>query len=295
MREPRRRSGVQRDVESGYVLFGIAIGLVILGISMTAAVPLWEKVVQRERESELIFRGYQYMQAVQLYQTKFPGAFPPTVDILVEQKFLRKAYRDPFSTTEEGEFRIIRQMSPELQQAAIQQQQQAGRAAGITDLNRSRARTSQPGDPQRPGGAGTGSQFQSTLGRGASGQSLGGIVGVASVGAESTFYKVPGKETYRDWLFVLGGTQAPVVTTPGGGRGGVSAPPSPFPGLPPPPGLTAFRFGPQSPGAQQPGAAPPGGAGQGRGVPPPGLPGASPAGPTAPNINTPGAPRPNPR
>ena len=36
--------------EDGYVLFGIAIGLVILGIAMTAAVPLWQKIVQRERE-----------------------------------------------------------------------------------------------------------------------------------------------------------------------------------------------------------------------------------------------------
>ena len=34
---------MRRDREAGYVLFGIAIGLVILGISMTAAVPLWQK------------------------------------------------------------------------------------------------------------------------------------------------------------------------------------------------------------------------------------------------------------
>ena len=83
--------------ERGYVLFGIAIGLVILGIAMTAAVPLWQKVMQREREQELIFRGYQYMQAIELYQRKYPGAYPADIDVLVKEKFLRKAYTDPFS------------------------------------------------------------------------------------------------------------------------------------------------------------------------------------------------------
>ncbi len=281
--------------EEGYVLFGIAIGLVILGISLTTAVPLWEKVVQRDREQELIFRGYQYMQAVQLYQTKFPGAFPPTVDILVEQKFLRRAYKDPFSTTEDGEFRIIRQMSPELQQAALQGQREAGRAAGITDLNRSRARTSSPGARGGQGGGGQGgsqSRFQSTLGRGASGQGLGGIVGVASAGEAETFYKVAGKDTYRDWLFVIGGQQpVPVAQVPA--RGGVAAPTSPFPGLPPPPGLTAYRFGPQAGATQTPGATPPGAPGT-PGAAPPGVPGANPARPQLPNT-APGASRPNRR
>ena len=204
----------------GYVLFGVVIGLVILGISLTAAVPLWEKIVQREREQELIFRGYQYMQAIQRYQERFPGSFPPNVDVLVEQKFLRRAYTDPFAWTEEGEgeFRILRQMSPELQVMQQQGAREAGRAAGITDLNRSRGRTSTPGGT--PGGTPgstrqpTGGRFQSTLGRTASGggAALGGIVGVASSHDEPTFYKVPGKETYRDWLFVYGvATMAPAV------------------------------------------------------------------------------------
>ncbi|GMR22700.1 MAG: hypothetical protein BMS9Abin37_1068 [Acidobacteriota bacterium] len=275
---------MRRDREAGYVLFGIAIGLVILGISMTAAVPLWQKIVQREREKELIFRGYQYMQAIELYQRKFPGAYPPNVEILIEGKFLRREYKDPFAETEDGSFRFIRQLSPELQQGAQQQQEAAARAAGITDTNRSRAKLTTPGQPT-PGAAGstrqlTGGRFQSTLGRGASDQSMGGIVGVASASDEETFYKVPGKEKYKDWLFVYGAQQqaggTAVVTQqrgqPGGqagqaggrvGQGGqlgqlgqVGAQ-SPFPGLPPPPGLTSFRFGSGSAG--------PGGFQQGQG------------------------------
>lgn len=297
---------MKRYGQEGYVLFGIVIGVVILGIALTAAVPLWQKIVQREREQELIFRGYQYMQAIQLYQRKFAGAYPPKIEDLVEQKFLRKAYTDPFSEGGDGEFRIIRQFSPELQQPSQQQQRAAGAAAGMTDLNRSRARMRTPGG-QTPGAPAQG--FQSTLGRGASDAGVSGIVGVASASDEETFYKVPGKEKYKDWLFVYGGQQGGQVGqvglgVPGGqvaggqlpsaqiGSGGQAAGGqfggrgprarrgqfgqpgrvvpgqsgqgalSPFPGLPPPPGFTRFRFG--STGAGITGQVAPGG-------PPPGL------------------------
>ena len=197
--------------ERGYVLFGIAIGLVILGIAMTAAVPLWQKVMQRERERELIFRGYQYMQAIELYQRKYPGAYPADMEVLVKEKFLRKLYTDPFSEDGDGAFRILRQMSPELQQGALEQQRAAGEAAGITSLNRSQARMRTPGG--RPGSGSsrqTGGRFQSTLGRGLSDASMGGIVGVASASDEETFYKVSGKEKYKDWLFVYSAQQGQV-------------------------------------------------------------------------------------
>ncbi len=246
--------GEKSSRESGYILFGIVIILVILGISLVAAVPLWQKAVQREREQELIFRGYQYMQAIERYQRKFPGAYPPTVDVLVEQKFLRKAYKDPFGG-EKGEWNVLRQLSPELQLGQQAQQQQLGEAAGLTDLNRSRAQLRRPGDSATGGAPGStrppaGGTFQSSLGRGASDASMGGIVGVSSRSAEKTFYRVPGKEKYKDWLFVWGVQQggAPLVVTPG-----QTQPQSPFPGLPPPPRITSFGFGASPVGAGQPG------------------------------------------
>ncbi len=261
--------------DSGYILLGITIALVILGIFLVAAVPLWQKAVQREREQELIFRGYQYMQAIERYQRKYPGAYPPSVDVLVEQKFLRKAYKDPMGG-KDGEWNLLRQLSPELQLGQQQQLQQAGEAAGINDLNRSQARLRTPGgetagsQPAAP--RGTGGRFQSSLGRGASDATMGGIVGVASRSTEKTFYRVPGKEKYKDWLFVWGAQQGVAPVAPG------QAQQSPFPGLPPPPRITSFGFGagPATPG--QPGAPgqpgfPPGG------QPPGGFPGGSPGQP----------------
>ena len=307
----------KRERQSGYVLFGVVIALVILGISMTAAVPLWQKVMQREKEQELIFRGYQYMQAIDLYQKKYPGAFPPDVETLVKEKFLRKAYADPM--TEKGEFRLLRQMSPELQPGAQAGGERAAERAGITGLNRSQARMRPQGQPGTGGTSRqpTGGQFQSAIGRQASEASMGGIVGVVSTYDEETFYKVPGKEKYKDWLFVFGLQQGPggqpgAVVPPSGGPRGLSAPGgqqrplgqpasseqpqqpqpgrssfnqpggssfnqpgrggqtrgalgaggapnnrSPFPGLPPPPGFTQFRFG-SSGTAGGPATVPPG-------------------------------------
>jgi len=196
--------------DSGYILFGITILLVILAISLVAAVPLWQKAVQREREQELIFRGYQYMQAIERYQRKYPGAYPPNVDVLVEEKFLRKAFKDPMGG-EKGEWAVLRQLSPELQMGGQLQQQQLREQAGITDSNRSRAELRTPGggragsrDSNQATTGGNTRGFQSSLGRGASDASMGGIVGVASRSTEKTFYRVPGKEKYKDWLFVWG-------------------------------------------------------------------------------------------
>jgi len=273
--------GERAPRDSGYILLGITILLVILGISLVAAVPLWQKGVQREREQELIFRGYQYMQAIERYQRKYPGAYPPSVDVLVEQKFLRKAYKDPMGG-KDGEWNLLRQMSPELQLGQQQQLQQASEAAGINDLNRSRAqlRTGGQAMPGTPGATRqpTGGTFQSSLGRGASDASMGGIVGVASRSTEKTFYRVPGKEKYKDWLFVWGAQQGVAPVVPG------QAQQSPFPGLPPPPRITSFGFGagPATPGqvgapgqpgfppGGQPGGFPGGGPGQPL---PPGQPG----------------------
>jgi type II secretory pathway pseudopilin PulG len=296
--------GRGRGGEAGYILFGIVIAIIILGIFLVAAVPLWQSVVQREKEQELIFRGYQYMQAIDKYQKKFPGAYPPTVELLVEQKFLRKAYSDPM--TADGKWNLLRQLSPELQPGAPGGpggpggagdlvgpggQPQIPGLGGNAPLNPTQGRAPQAGAarPNAPSNtrqpAPTGGRFQSTLGRGASDQSMGGIVGVASRSTEKTFYQVPGKEKYKDWLFVWGLQQMAIpVPVPGqprlpgqtGQLGQLPGQnPSPFPGLPPPPTLTSFGFGatsavpgqltpgqPGLPGGFQPGMGPGGNPGQ---------------------------------
>ena len=73
----------------------LLVAIAVMGVLMSAILPAWKTLVQREREEELVFRGEQYARAVGLFQRKFAGAFPPSVDVLVQQKFLRRAYKDP--------------------------------------------------------------------------------------------------------------------------------------------------------------------------------------------------------
>src|SRR4029077_2587670 len=83
--------------DDGYAMAGIIIGITVMAIVMTAAMPVWKHLAQREKEEEVVFRGEQYGHAICLFQRKYANAFPPSIDLLVEQKFLRKKYKDPIT------------------------------------------------------------------------------------------------------------------------------------------------------------------------------------------------------
>ena len=89
----------------GYVLIILAILVLAMAIGLMVAVPVWHTQVQREKEEELLFRGRQYVEAVRLYQTKFPGRFPESLDALLKENCLRKLYKDPM--TRSGEWNLI--------------------------------------------------------------------------------------------------------------------------------------------------------------------------------------------
>ncbi len=76
---------------------GLIVGITVMAIVMTAAMPVWKHTAQREKEEELVFRGEQYVHAIGLFQRKYANAYPPSIDVLVEQKFLRKKYKDPIT------------------------------------------------------------------------------------------------------------------------------------------------------------------------------------------------------
>jgi type II secretory pathway pseudopilin PulG len=75
----------------------LLVGLSVMSVVMAAALPVWSHATRREREEELIWRGEQYKRAIMLFQRKFANTFPPNVDVLVDQKFLRKKYKDPIT------------------------------------------------------------------------------------------------------------------------------------------------------------------------------------------------------
>jgi type II secretory pathway pseudopilin PulG len=217
----------------------LLVSLAIMSVLMSAVLPAWRHQAQREKEAELAFRGEQYVRAIRLWEAKMgPGSRPPTFDILVQQKFLRKKYKDPM--TEDGEFQ------PLFAGANL-----AGRGGSPTP---GRGGIQSPSPPQPTSSLGT------QLGGG-------GILGVASKSKEASIRIYKGAAHYNEWQFihasasnVPGGRGAPMP----GGRGG-----SPLPGGRGPGGRgldpDGRGMGPFGPGGRGTGPFGPGGRGIGPG------------------------------
>src|SRR5207244_13311385 len=93
-----------RGTEKGYAMADLLVAISIMAIMMTVAMPVWKQTSQREKEEELIFRGKQYARVVGLFGRKYANANPPTLDVLIDQHFLRKKYKDPIT---QGDFQMI--------------------------------------------------------------------------------------------------------------------------------------------------------------------------------------------
>ena len=133
-----------RRGERGYAMAALLVTLAAMSVVLGMAMPVWRTVVQREKEEELVFRGRQYARAIQLYQRKYAAAYPASLDLLVEQKFLRKKYKDPITN---GEFEILYQGTLAQRQAASAA---AGRGTGRRHAGRRRPRRGPRADGRWP-------------------------------------------------------------------------------------------------------------------------------------------------
>ena len=175
-------------------------GIAIMGIVWTLVVPVWKQSVQREKEAELIFRAGQYARAVALYQRKYANAFPPSVDVLLREKFLRKKYKDPLTN---GEFRYL---SP------LELQSQPGMTTA-TPFSATPGFNRQPGGasapprnpatgptPASPGSFGTPSAFGAN---GPGGQPSGGLAAVVSKSTASSIKIFKNRRQYNQWIVTV--------------------------------------------------------------------------------------------
>ena len=244
--------------DAGYAMAVLLAGIAIMGVVWTLVVPVWKQQVQREKEAELIFRAGQYARGVALFQRKYANAFPPSVDVLLKEKMLRKKFKDPITN---GDFRFL---SP-LELQAL---------PGV-------ATTTTPGFPGRPGstttlgtpsgtggasgGTGSSSSFgssgvqagapgglrQSALGpNGPTVGPQGGIAAVVSRSSAASIKVFKNRRQYNQWVVTVQdvmprsavGTPQPgqqpgmpgQATTPFGGPGTSPGPTSGFPSRPNP-------------------------------------------------------------
>jgi type II secretory pathway pseudopilin PulG len=283
-----------RRGEAGYAMAALLVALAVMGVLMTAAIPAWRQQAKREKEAELVFRGEQYARAIGLWERKMgPGSRPPNFDVLVQQRFLRKKYKDPM--TEDGEFQPV--LLGAINQNPIQNPEGirgrggrggiGGPGVGVSGAGPSGRASGPPGGASGPSGASAqaSTQTSSRLGQGSSrfqtsqfqtagaagGQfaGAGGLVGVRSKSKETSIRLYKGRNHYNEWEFIhAGASNMPgggVGSQVPGGRGGAPRPGMPGRGGP----GTGPGRGPGGPGigpgrGQPPAPAPPG-AGRGRG------------------------------
>ena len=85
--------------ERGYAMAALLVALSVMSIMLATALPSWRTMAQREREAELVFRGEQYVQAIQLFSRR-TGGFPTSLNALRDGRFIRKLYKDPITNAD---------------------------------------------------------------------------------------------------------------------------------------------------------------------------------------------------
>jgi type II secretory pathway pseudopilin PulG len=268
--EGQGRTRIMRSLaasEAGYAMAALLVGIAIMGIFASMAIPAWRAAAKREKEAELIFRAGQVAHAIEKFRRKVGGgAYPPDLDFLVRQKYLRKKYKDPM--TKDGEWRIV--TPQELQAGGVG----TGRPGSTNPLGGSTGNRgafgstgstgfgSRPTDqsptgssPSGPGGIGSPSPGSSSPGGLSSGgrtssfgvDSPGGrtvnqgpVAAVASKSTEKSIKIFKGRDRYDQWIVTIEdvamrqrtGQQQPgqpgQPNRPGSGRPGFGSPNSSF-------------------------------------------------------------------
>lgn len=217
--------GQGRSGEFGYAMAALLVGMSVMAVMLSVAMPLWKTLIQREREAELIFRGQQYARAIGLFQRKYANAYPPNLDILLNERFLRKKYLDPILNEE---FQLLYAASQSAPGQPV-----PGQAGQRGQAGRPGAQPAQQPSPLDVGA------------RGPAG-ARGGIIGVSSKSTATSLRLYNGRSKYNEWAFVW---QA-ATTRPGAPAGS-----SPTPGMPQAkPGMPTAK--PGQPGGFQPGSRP---------------------------------------
>jgi len=115
----RRRRGRGRAAacaQAGFTYIGLLIAIVIIGAALAMAGAVWSTQAQRERETELLWRGDAIRAAIGAYVLAAPAgawAYPHDLKDLLQdprapqvKRYLRRIYTDPM--TGAADWKLIR-------------------------------------------------------------------------------------------------------------------------------------------------------------------------------------------
>jgi type II secretory pathway pseudopilin PulG len=186
-------SGSTRRGEAGYNLVVLAMTVTVLGIFLAAALPLWSSLIRRDREEETISRGWQYAEAIRVFQRRF-GRLPNRLEELieVEPRSIRRLWKDPLN--DNGGW------------AVIVQTPQGGSVAIDPETGLPIDPLPVPGTGGVDGGGalpGGGLPQGGAPGGGAPQPVVGPIRGVKSLAKGQAFQSLFGAESYESWEFTI--------------------------------------------------------------------------------------------
>ncbi len=174
------------NCESGFSLVMLVMTVTVLSILLAAALPRWSEMIRRDKEEELISRGFQYAEAIRVFQRRFQR-YPTTLDELIKVKprCIRQLWTDPMTANGRWTVIFLNQGSP---------------LTAVPGLNN-------PAQQQTVGGSqpppGNGLQQQPGNGLDPNGQEIttGPIVGVHSRSTQQSLLVFYGHEHYNEWEF----------------------------------------------------------------------------------------------
>ena len=199
----RRRAGEVRS-EAGYSLVVLVVIITVLNIALAAMLPLWSTAIKREKEEELVFRGFQYAEAIRVFHQRYQR-YPNKIEELIEIKprCIRQLWKDPM--TDDGKWVLIFQNQP---QTSLQVQNPSGvgeeKPSGDEGGGAEPTGKGDDGDGRPQFGPRKGETVQ-----------IGPIIGVHSKSGKKASLLFFGHERYDEWQFtenlLLGGQQPPSI------------------------------------------------------------------------------------
>jgi type II secretory pathway pseudopilin PulG len=195
----------------GFTLVGVVVAVAIITILLLAVGPTVAKIIERDRDTELIFRGKQYARAILAFQKRY-GRVPNQLDELIKlkPKSIRQLWKDPMCDCDAWE--LIFAGTPEATPMG-----QAAPPGASTTPGAAGARTPTPGFGSQPGfgdatptpgpflGDGGGSRTPTpTSIFGQTGKKVGPIVGVRTKVRRKAVFPWRGRDYTDEWRFLAG-------------------------------------------------------------------------------------------
>ena len=183
----------------GYTLVALIVAMTVMSILIAAVLPMASAESQRDKEAELIFRGFQYAEGIRTFRKRY-GRYPNTLKEMFEMRprTLRKLWKDPMTNSDKWGL-ITLAGAPLITPGGAPVSPGGGMAP-------TPAPTRTPGALGNPGDAPPGP-----------------IMGVYSTSKKKGYRLFSGRENYNEWQFT---EQTLLTQAPGG------APvPQPGPGL----------------------------------------------------------------